>query len=147
MIEVGDILQINEQDYAVIERNKKYISVFQCSREHGDLIVCLDSAEEWTFEELALIAPRTVGKITMKQLELAKRKLIHDKFEEFYDIFHQNQPFVAGELKLNYAGKVYDKNEMVALADASMDFWEPVEDLLINLKVNLRSCLVFVMHY
>ncbi|MGG2084581.1 lipopolysaccharide biosynthesis protein RfbH [Lysinibacillus pakistanensis] len=52
-------------------------------------------------------------------LEKVKRGLIFDKVEEFYNLFHKDKK----NKTLNYAGKIYDDKEMLALTDASLDFW------------------------
>ncbi len=52
----------------------------------------------------------------------AIRKEILRKVVEFY----QNGPrdkFIPGKTPLNYAGRVFDKQELVNLVDASLDFW------------------------
>lgn len=44
---------------------------------------------------------------------------------EYYRIGHQpgqQAPFVPGETFLNYAGRIYDEEELVALVDSSLDF-------------------------
>jgi CDP-6-deoxy-D-xylo-4-hexulose-3-dehydrase len=52
-------------------------------------------------------------------LEEIKRKEIHEKVIEFYNLFHKNKT----KEKINYAGKIYDEKEMIALTDATLDFW------------------------
>ncbi len=43
---------------------------------------------------------------------------------QYYDFAHkQNQPFVPGKSRINYAGRVYDEKEMINLVDSSLDFW------------------------
>jgi CDP-6-deoxy-D-xylo-4-hexulose-3-dehydrase len=32
-------------------------------------------------------------------------------------------PFIPGKSRINYAGRVYDENELISLVDASLDFW------------------------
>lgn len=48
------------------------------------------------------------------------------KVTEYYRQVHapaQNKPFVAGQTRINYAGRVFDERELVNLVDASLDFW------------------------
>ncbi len=48
------------------------------------------------------------------------------KVVEYYRQVHapaQNKPFIAGQSRVNYAGRVFDERELVNLVDASLDFW------------------------
>jgi len=48
---------------------------------------------------------------------------IFEKVAEFYNLEHQEQPFVPGQTKIHYAGRVYDQREMLAMVDAVLEFW------------------------
>lgn len=51
---------------------------------------------------------------------------ILDKTKEYYQLVHkpkQEQIFVAGRSRVNYAGRVFDEKEMINLVDSSLDFW------------------------
>ena len=51
---------------------------------------------------------------------------ILDKTKEYYELVHkpkQEQEFVAGKSRVNYAGRVFDEKEMINLVDSSLDFW------------------------
>ena len=50
------------------------------------------------------------------------RKEILKKVASFHKAAKQER-FVPGKTKIHYAGRVYDQEEMVALVDASLDFW------------------------
>ena len=59
-----------------------------------------------------------------------KAQKLHDeiiaKVAEYYELVHapmQNPPFEPGKSKVNYAGRVFDSNEMTNLADAALEFW------------------------
>lgn len=46
------------------------------------------------------------------------------KTAEYYRLVHiKDEPFIPGESRINYAGRVYDEQEMINLVDASLDFW------------------------
>ena len=48
------------------------------------------------------------------------------KVAEYNQLVHapqQRKPFVEGETRVNYAGRVFDEREMTNLVDASLDFW------------------------
>jgi CDP-6-deoxy-D-xylo-4-hexulose-3-dehydrase len=51
------------------------------------------------------------------------RQEIHERVAEFYRAAHQPQPFVPGQTRIHYAGRVYDEEELIALVDTSLDFW------------------------
>lgn len=53
------------------------------------------------------------------------RQEILDKVQEFYAASHgqSEAPFVPGESRINYAGRVFDEQEMIKLVDSSLDFW------------------------
>jgi len=56
----------------------------------------------------------------------ALRADILAKVAEYYRVAHapaQSAPFVSGETRVNYAGRVFDQEELVNLVDASLDFW------------------------
>lgn len=61
----------------------------------------------------------------MTQEEQLKQEIL-DKTKEYYELVHkknQTKPFVAGQSRVNYAGRVFDEKEMVNLVDSSLDFW------------------------
>jgi CDP-6-deoxy-D-xylo-4-hexulose-3-dehydrase len=51
------------------------------------------------------------------------RQQILELVVEYSQVAHQPEPFVPGQTRIYYAGRVYDQREMVALVDASLDFW------------------------
>lgn len=54
------------------------------------------------------------------------KKEILAKVEEYYRLVHgvaQAVPFVPGKTRVNYAGRVFDQDELVNLVDSSLDFW------------------------
>ena len=61
----------------------------------------------------------------MNAKETLKTEILK-KVAEYYQLVHapqQNKPFVEGETRVNYAGRVFDEREMTSLVDASLDFW------------------------
>ena len=50
------------------------------------------------------------------------RKEIVEKVKQYYRQKNETQ-FVPGQSMVNYAGRVYDEEEMALLVDASLDFW------------------------
>ena len=57
----------------------------------------------------------------------AKRHLeqeIKEKVREYYQLVHApEKPFVPGKSRVNYAGRVYDEQEMQNLVQSALDFW------------------------
>jgi CDP-6-deoxy-D-xylo-4-hexulose-3-dehydrase len=51
------------------------------------------------------------------------RKEILEKVRQLYVEQARGKQFVPGETPVNYAGRVYDEEEMMTLVDASLDFW------------------------
>ncbi len=52
------------------------------------------------------------------------RKEILEKVKEYYnETFAKPSQFVEGKSKVNYAGRVFDENELLNLVDSSLDFW------------------------
>jgi CDP-6-deoxy-D-xylo-4-hexulose-3-dehydrase len=55
----------------------------------------------------------------------ALRNEILEKVKEFYLLAHDKtgEEFVPGKTRVNYAGRVFDAQELVSLVDSSLDFW------------------------
>ncbi len=51
------------------------------------------------------------------------RKEIFDKVKQLYELRRSHEKFIPGETRIHYAGRVYDKKEIISLVDASLDFW------------------------
>lgn len=51
------------------------------------------------------------------------REEILVKVAEYYRMREGNKEFVPGQTKVNYAGRVFDEKEIVALVDSCLDFW------------------------
>ncbi|WP_288547126.1 DegT/DnrJ/EryC1/StrS family aminotransferase, partial [uncultured Helicobacter sp.] len=46
--------------------------------------------------------------------------------KQYYELTHkiaQNAPFIPNQSRINYAGRVFDENEMLYLINSSLDFW------------------------
>ena len=63
----------------------------------------------------------------MEQITAEKlRAEIFSKVSEYYQLVHspqQQAPFLPGQSKINYGGRVFDQDEMLNLIDASLEFW------------------------
>ena len=52
-----------------------------------------------------------------------RHRRILDEVREYYHVRHRPQPFLPGQSKVPYAGRVFDEQELVAAVDAVLDFW------------------------
>lgn len=48
---------------------------------------------------------------------------IFNKVREYYLLAHQQEQFIPGKSKVNYAGRVYNENELINLVDSALEFW------------------------
>ncbi|HEC36369.1 MAG TPA: lipopolysaccharide biosynthesis protein RfbH [Anaerolineae bacterium] len=55
--------------------------------------------------------------------EQTLRRRIRELVVEYYRQAHSSRPFVPGQTRVNYAGRVYDERELIAAVDACLDFW------------------------
>jgi CDP-6-deoxy-D-xylo-4-hexulose-3-dehydrase len=53
------------------------------------------------------------------------KKEIFDRVKEYYELVHQDlsPEFIPGKTRVNYAGRVFDEQEMLNLVDSSLEFW------------------------
>ncbi len=51
------------------------------------------------------------------------RSEILAKVAEYYRLAHTNRPFVPGQTRINYGGRVYDERELINATEAVLDFW------------------------
>ena len=66
-----------------------------------------------------------LGSKKMEDNDIEKIKNeIFDKVKKYYELkFEKKQEFVPGETRINYAGRVFDHNELLNLVDSSLEFW------------------------
>ncbi len=61
----------------------------------------------------------------MDNAEKLKQEILK-KTELYFEMVHKedmNRPFVAGESRVNYAGRFFDNTEVVNLVDSALEFW------------------------
>ncbi len=59
-------------------------------------------------------------------MDMVIRAMIKDRSRLYYEKFHkpkQQEPFIPGKSRINYAGRVFDEKELLGLIDSSLDFW------------------------
>lgn len=69
---------------------------------------------------------KIIGKLKFEFLDQLLRKSIFFDVTNHYVSTHkpkQKAPFVSGSSRVNYAGRVFDENEICNLVDSSLDFW------------------------
>ena len=72
------------------------------------------------------IIQKELATVGQDLLELVLRKITLIDTRRYYYASHalsQTKPFISGVSRINYAGRVYDENEIVNLVDSSLDFW------------------------
>jgi CDP-6-deoxy-D-xylo-4-hexulose-3-dehydrase len=67
------------------------------------------------------------------------KKLILEKTAEYYRRVHIRQPFLPGQSKLSYGGRVFDEKELINLVDASLDFWLTYGDWSRKFEKNMAA--------
>ncbi|HPF07698.1 MAG TPA: aminotransferase class I/II-fold pyridoxal phosphate-dependent enzyme, partial [Spirochaetota bacterium] len=60
----------------------------------------------------------------MKKSEILKEEIL-SKVNEYYSALksEENNEFIPGKSRVNYAGRVFDEKEMLNLVDSSLEFW------------------------
>lgn len=119
MYKVGQMIHYESQAAVIIEV-RKYSLLIADVIEQGIDLSTMKEIERKFFQDNGTV---TTNMVSSAALEKAKRERIFTQVREFYTLFHQQNSFEAGSTKIPYSGKIYDENEMVALTDASLDFW------------------------
>lgn len=70
-------------------------------------------------EKSAIIQIVTINMKTKEEL----KKEIFRNVKEYYQLAHQQESFIPGRSKVNYAGRVYDEKELINLVDSALEFW------------------------
>ena len=66
---------------------------------------------------------RKIGRINRKKIDEMQRTVVHFHTDGFYRQKFSPQEFIPGKSKVNYAGRVFNQNELINAVDASLDFW------------------------
>jgi CDP-6-deoxy-D-xylo-4-hexulose-3-dehydrase len=61
--------------------------------------------------------------VLMNEREKNIREEISKRVKDLYLLRQDENIFIPGETYVNYAGRVYNENEMVSLVDCALDFW------------------------
>ncbi len=69
------------------------------------------------------------------------REEIFAKVKEYYELVHAERPFVPGETRLQYGGRVFDERELVNMVDAVLEFWLTEGRFAEQLEQGLREYL------
>ncbi len=61
--------------------------------------------------------------IDEKEIDKIKEE-IFGKIKTYYNLkFKKCKEFIPGKTRINYAGRVFDENELINLIDSSLEFW------------------------
>ncbi len=58
-----------------------------------------------------------------KEIESIKKNIFKNIKIYYEKNFEKKEKFIPGETRINYAGRVFDENEIINLVDSSLDFW------------------------
>ncbi|MBU5355396.1 lipopolysaccharide biosynthesis protein RfbH [Paenibacillus barcinonensis] len=119
MYKLGQIIHYESQ-IAVIIEVQEYSLLIANVHEQEINLTTMREIDKNLFQDYGTA---TNDMISLDELEKAKRHRIFSKIEEFHALFHKQKPFEVGRTKIPYSGKIYDEKEMIALTDASLDFW------------------------
>jgi len=67
-----------------------------------------------------------IGMLNNNSLQKVLKAISFNQTVTYYETIHkplQNQKFIEGKSRVNYAGRVFDEQEMINLVDSSLDFW------------------------
>ena len=63
------------------------------------------------------------GFYSMSDSQEDLRAKVLESVVNYYQAAHSDRRFVRGKSRVQYAGRVYDEQEMVGMVDAVLDFW------------------------
>ena len=86
------------------------------SHLHLDKVFLLN--REIILKEIARVEPNFLEQV-LKNLTLIDTRRYYQNIHKI----QQNQPFIPGKSRINYAGRVFDEKEMTNLVDSSLEFW------------------------
>ena len=93
------------------------------SLDAAELLVGLDKTAPLEEEQ---ILKDNVAQISKEKIEQALKLWARVVTKSYYRAIHrpvQKSPFIPDETRINYAGRVFDEEEMINLVDSSLDFW------------------------
>jgi CDP-6-deoxy-D-xylo-4-hexulose-3-dehydrase len=66
--------------------------------------------------------PNEVFSLSERNESIIRQEIL-DRVKEIYEFRESQHKFIPGETKVNYAGRVFDEREMMAVVDSALDFW------------------------
>lgn len=90
--------------------------------EKDGMMVCCDK-QFFLHNSLILGLLAEIDRELLKQI---LKKVVESNVGRYFQAAHQpelNKAFVPGTSRINYAGRVYDQNELNCLVDSALDFW------------------------
>ena len=112
----SEIQRYNKNEYSVIFNQNDLASgvIKQQSLIRCNKIITISAQR---------IAVFGVAQLNRKKINEVLRKLMLPGIQGIYSTQHDNENFIPGKSKVNYAGRVFDEQEIVNAVDASLDFW------------------------
>ncbi|MCO4782085.1 MAG: lipopolysaccharide biosynthesis protein RfbH [Candidatus Cloacimonetes bacterium] len=133
MYNSGSILHLNSQTILITnfsEQQYEYILLQGQSSGKFDVEInnekTLYADTSKTFWNILPDSLEVSSSISSVKLNLVYKNIILSRTSSYYDQVHQkqmNQEFIPNKSKVNYAGRVFDADEMTNLVDSSLDFW------------------------
>ncbi|MCL0088929.1 lipopolysaccharide biosynthesis protein RfbH [Dehalococcoidia bacterium] len=129
------IIDLHRADCIVIFMTKE---VHKYKNEDTSIIITNDNLEQGKLKTTSILRLHKqeavlkdnitikLGRLNRKTMALLLKKLTFiDTQRHYYAVHHpaQTTPFVPGQSRINYAGRVYDEREMLNLVDSALDFW------------------------
>ena len=141
----GDIVKINTavaQEESVVLRvdgdsallAKYSVKPSSSSCHIGDRFVCVDQLLTLPLNSLTI-----VSSLKSDQMNMVIRRFASLATSMHYEMFHKDKTFIAGKTKVNYAGRVYNEKEMIALVDSALDYWLTAGPNAAKLEESLRD--------
>jgi CDP-6-deoxy-D-xylo-4-hexulose-3-dehydrase len=90
-----------------------------------------------------MVLKKYIKRIVVNNQERLKQEIL-EKIKEYYRLVHKknrDKKFIPNESKINYAGRVFDEQEMINLVDSSLDFWLTYGEYSKKFEKNLSKFL------
>lgn len=123
------IIDIKDDDYV-------FIPLTTNLKQEGILLNNNDIGDRHIKDSIAIVKKQCIVEKSMLQdyqatlnengLKKVLKAISLSQTKTYYNTIHkptQTKPFVSGESRVSYAGRVFDENEMINLIDSSLDFW------------------------
>lgn len=131
-MELGDLVEFQGQIGLVYEVREDKVQVLECAESGPGVEITGEDVDSnlgtplFVTTKMLLVdkgGVRRIGRLSSRKIDEVLRQLAYDVVDKHYAAVHSGEGFVPGETYIRYAGRVYDEEEMRALADATLDHW------------------------